>query len=272
MSTLTALERRLLEEFFGMSGGYVLDFSNKTFDEFMEEHSEKNLLAAEYLTGGESKANRLRAFWKTTEDDLTGKVILALIEYAVGCYPEKATNAAKCREIALRLIGTQSIAVKNLNAVVEKMDMPHLKKEIDRAHNAIERDTNSAVGTAKDFLESVCKTILVERSIVLPDNPELQPLVTEVRKALPLVPDGLEESSVKRLLGQLSGITSSIAELRNDHGSGHGRHGQTKPLPKRHARLAVGAAATLAVFLLETHLETKTSDSPVTTDRISPAA
>ncbi len=259
MSTLTALERRLIEDLLMMSGGYVLDFSDTTFDEFMEETSGRNLSAPEYRTIGASKAKRLRAFWQITEDELTGKVLLALIDYAVACYPEKTEAAKSCREIALRLIGTQSVALKTLNAAVEKWAMPHLKKEINRAQAAIESDTNLAIGTAKDFLESVCKTILAERGIPMPTKPELQPLATEVRKALTLVPEGMEEDAVKRLLVQLAGLTGCIAELRNDHGSGHGRHGQTRPLAQRHARLAVGAAATLAVFLQETHMETKTS-------------
>ena len=37
MSDLTSKEKRELEQLFGMSSGYVLAFSNRTFDEFIFE-------------------------------------------------------------------------------------------------------------------------------------------------------------------------------------------------------------------------------------------
>ena len=50
-------------------------------------------------------------------------------------------------------------------------------------------------------------------------------------------------------------ITNGIAELRNSYGTGHGKDAKSKGLSPRHAKLAVGAATTLAIFLVETHLE-----------------
>lgn len=55
------------------------------------------------------------------------------------------------------------------------------------------------------------------------------------------------------VLGSLGGIVSGIAELRNYYGTGHGKASGTSGLGPRHARLAVGAASTLAVFLFETY-------------------
>jgi hypothetical protein len=53
----------------------------------------------------------------------------------------------------------------------------------------------------------------------------------------------------------LATITQGIAELRNQYGTGHGKAAGAKGLGPRHAKLAVGAASTLAVFLAETHNE-----------------
>jgi hypothetical protein len=39
MSDLTALEKRKLEKLLGMDSGYVLNFSNKTFAEFVRRMS-----------------------------------------------------------------------------------------------------------------------------------------------------------------------------------------------------------------------------------------
>ena len=59
--------------------------------------------------------------------------------------------------------------------------------------------------------------------------------------------------TIQRLLSNLGAVAQGLSELRNLYGTGHGKHGKAKGLFARHARLAVGAAATLATFLLETH-------------------
>ncbi|MGH3833576.1 MAG: abortive infection family protein [Pseudonocardiaceae bacterium] len=60
---------------------------------------------------------------------------------------------------------------------------------------------------------------------------------------------------IKRMLMNLASLAQGSAELRNDYGTGHGRsESQTQQrLGPRHARLAVGAAATIGVFLYETN-------------------
>jgi hypothetical protein len=56
----------------------------------------------------------------------------------------------------------------------------------------------------------------------------------------------------------LATLVQGSAELRNAYGTGHGRsqmQARRQRLTPRHARLAVGSAATLGVFLYETHEE-----------------
>ena len=62
-----------------MGGGYVLDFSDRTFREFFEEHTRRDIDAPVYRERGTSKANRLRTFWAAEGNHLVGKVIQALI-------------------------------------------------------------------------------------------------------------------------------------------------------------------------------------------------
>lgn len=62
---------------------------------------------------------------------------------------------------------------------------------------------------------------------------------------------------IKKLLNNLGTIGNGLAELRGLYGTGHGKHGKTSGLKPRHAKLAVGAAASLTAFIFETHLETK---------------
>lgn len=134
----------------------------------------------------------------------------------------------------------------------------YLTDQVRRLEHAIEVDSTHAIGAAKELVETCCYTILTERGKPAADKPDLLPLVRRTLEELSLIPDGVQEStkgakSIKSLLGNLATITQSLAELRNLYGTGHGKEGRSKRLPTRHARLAVGAATTLAVFLFDTH-------------------
>jgi hypothetical protein len=125
---------------------------------------------------------------------------------------------------------------------------------------AVENDPALAIGTAKELVETVCKTILTERNIEFSPDADVPKLVKETRQVLGLVPESIPNSakgseSIRRLLSNLGNVAQGLGELRNLYGTGHGKGGSVRGLGPRHARLAVGAAGTLATFLFETHLE-----------------
>ena len=73
MSDLTSTEKRKLEQLLGMGSGYVLSFSNRTFDDFFFESIGRSIYDPQYDYGSGSKANRLRGFWKVEGNSLVGK-------------------------------------------------------------------------------------------------------------------------------------------------------------------------------------------------------
>ncbi|MGB7295441.1 MAG: abortive infection family protein [Candidatus Aminicenantales bacterium] len=137
-------------------------------------------------------------------------------------------------------------------------DDTYVAAQLKRIQDSIEKDPELAIGTAKELVETVCKTILVERGQTFPKGAEIPDLVRLASKILRLtprdIPDGAKASkTIKRLLSNLGSIPQGIAELRNLYGTGHGRPAGTKGLLPRHARLAAGTASTLARFLLDSH-------------------
>lgn len=141
-------------------------------------------------------------------------------------------------------------------------DIPQLKIQIQRINSSIDEDPSLAIGTAKELVETICKTILGDRKIVFTDDMDVGLLVKLARKELDIIPESISDSIkgadiIKRLLSNLGNVAQGLAELRNLYGTGHGRRGSNKGLNARHARLAVGSATTLALFLYETHLERK---------------
>lgn len=148
-------------------------------------------------------------------------------------------------------------SLTHLESIAVTADFPYLLRQLERIEASIDADPWLAIGTAKELVETVCKTILLELGRPVDSSWELMELCKEVRKQLRLTPDDIANTNraaetVKRLLNNLATIAQGLAELRNPYGTGHGHEGRAKGLKPRHARLAAGAASTLALFLLET--------------------
>jgi hypothetical protein len=76
--------------------------------------------------------------------------------------------------------------------------------------------------------------------------------------AVPTVPADLDEKeatkkTIRIFVNNLASVGRSIAELRNAHGTGHGKDATHKGLAPRHVRLIVNAATAVGVFLFESH-------------------
>ena len=160
------------------------------------------------------------------------------------------------RQIAL----SAELHVSRLKQKFTGTDANYVLDQITRMESAVENDPGLATGTAKELVETVCKTILEERGKSIDGSPDLPKLVKLTSKELALTPsdipsDAKASDSIKRLLSNLATITNGVAELRNSYGTGHGKSATSKGLNPRHAKLAVGAASTLAIFLVETHHE-----------------
>jgi len=78
MAKLTFDEKQLTESVFGMGGGFVLGFSNREFEEFMEDVVSYSIYDK---YPGLSKAKMLRAFFKDESEPYVGKAIVLLIRH-----------------------------------------------------------------------------------------------------------------------------------------------------------------------------------------------
>src|SRR5271168_4039498 len=64
-----------------MGGGYVLNFSDKTFAEFFRDDMNLDIYQPKYQYASGSKANSMRGFWLVAEDRLVAKSIDQLLIY-----------------------------------------------------------------------------------------------------------------------------------------------------------------------------------------------
>ena len=134
MADISFIERRKLERLLGMGSGYVLDFSDRTFSEFFEEHTRRDIDAPVYRERGTSKANRLRGFWAAEDNYLVGKVIQALIQYGqaedcLGDEPGLTDLTDDCWKIATRMLNDTPVAeLDALTATADERDLSNVRE------------------------------------------------------------------------------------------------------------------------------------------------
>ena len=267
MSSLTVTERTKLEQLLDTSSGYVSNFVDTSFEHFFADEVGVEIHSQKYSTNGTSKAKKLREFWRLESDYLVGKSIAALIKHVEERFtydspidPEKQRLLEPCKAIATRLL-SGNVNLGHLKETAVVFDGKHFAEQIRRIEQSVQSDPALAIGTAKELIETCCKTILAERGKPVTGTPDIPALTKETLKELKLVPEGIHESVrgsdvIRRLLQNLGAIGNGLAELRGLYGTGHGKHGKTEGLSVRHAKLAVGAASTLVIFLFDTHKET----------------
>jgi hypothetical protein len=137
--------------------------------------------------------------------------------------------------------------------VADALESGHVMDQITRMEASIISDPALAIGSAKEFLETLCKAILAERGTHATGKENLPKLVHETRKCLGLTINPQVDETLRSTLGALATLTQGIAELRGQLGTGHGASPTTGRPPVEIARLAVGVATALGVFFWETH-------------------
>jgi hypothetical protein len=140
MADLTFAEKRKFEQLFRMGSGYVLDFSNRTFAEFVLDSTGRDIYDSRYDNASGSKANRLRAFWQKEDNSVVGKLMSDMLD----CLDEAGPNVEVCQLIVGRLLGKSSIhrvpaqqpqshPSRSVALLQLKEEFGHLAMEKDRA-------------------------------------------------------------------------------------------------------------------------------------------
>ncbi len=81
MADISNVEQIVIEDLFEMETGYVLDFSNRTFRNFILGSVQIDIYDEKYNYQSGSKANRLRRFLKEESNQVVGKLLSDLLDY-----------------------------------------------------------------------------------------------------------------------------------------------------------------------------------------------
>lgn len=151
MAKLSNIEKERLEDALRMGGGYVLNFSDRTFAAFFEEFGIKIYDTDDYPTDGssKSKANRMRAFWKYADDHTVGKILMKLFDGWDWYGKTLSPPSEKCISVAKRLMASDSsaripipdtedkIIAALTDSVNKAVDSGHPEESLDRLHTLL---------------------------------------------------------------------------------------------------------------------------------------
>jgi Abortive infection C-terminus len=221
MSDLTAGERRKLEKLFQMGSGYVLDFSNRTFAEFIDEKTGRDIYEPRYDYGSGSKANRLRGFWAAEGNHTVGKLLGNLIDYGQesNAFENGGILPENCRQIVARLLQTSPVQdLDALSATVDERDFDTVAKQV---REVIEKNQPEAgLDRLHTFVIKFVRTLCEKHGIAIARDKPLHSLFGEyVRR---LRDDGhLESEMTTRILKSSISVLEAFSDVRNNQSLAH---------------------------------------------------
>jgi hypothetical protein len=214
MANFSYTEKRNLEEFLHMAGGYVLDFSNRTFQEFVYDSIRLNI-DDETVGGLGSKAVRLRHFWKHQPDHIVGKLLKDFVDYRDLDSPLRE----KCRKIAERLLLSAPIHDAEIIAVLSR------REEFERLANSVresieKNDPEAGLDRLHTFAIKFTRSLCQKHGITTERDKPLHSIFGEYVKKLKKS-DLIESPMTERILKSTISTLDAFNQVRNERSLAH---------------------------------------------------
>lgn len=226
MANLSYQEKSVLEELFGMSTGYVIDFSNNSFARFVGDVVNIDIYHGPGYEEYSSKANKLRQIWNDEPDSVVGTLLEALLSYfedihikngSLTCYQRKKID--EMRLVANRLKGN-----------VLRIELPAKHEDtlqilLEDINNALARNKPELVlDRLHTYSTKLLRQICLENGITVVNNKgENQPL----HSLAGMLRKKYEKDNIFQSSFTLTAIQNSISlfekynSVRNKHSYAH---------------------------------------------------
>ena len=250
MSNLTYREKSTIEELFGMSSGYVIDFSNNSFSRFVGDTINIDIYADPGYEEYSSKANKLRQIWENEPDSVVGILIEALLSY----YEDYKLCKGDLSDYDKKKIGDMRIVANRLKGKSSQIVLPKKKEEtlqtlMEDINNALARNKPELVlDRLHTFSTKLLRKICEDNEITVKDKKgvyfPLHSLAGMLRKKYEN--EHLFQSSFTALAIQNSiSLFDKYNEIRNVQSYAH----DNEILDSMEAEFAVRVMANLITFI-----------------------
>lgn len=204
-----------------MGSGYVLDFSNRTFEEFVLDSTGKSIYESKYDNASGSKANRLRAFWSVEPNYVVANLLNDLLQYIaeLGVKPDQEQLLESCRRVVQRL--SQSVPVAEIEAITPntaEKDFATLAKSV---RETIEKnEPESGLDRLHTFVVKYMRALCQKYRITTEKDKPLHSLVGEYVKRLK-EKGYIESDMTDRILKSSISALEAFNRVRNDQSFAH---------------------------------------------------
>lgn len=262
MANLTIIEKRILERLFGMGSGYVLSFSNRTFQEFFADVVHIEIYDEKYNYASGSKANRLRAFWTKENDHIVGRILNALLDVYQDAGQSLNEDYNCSRQIAVRLL--QDSPVIDIDAITPITDDKEFEMLAQSVKDSIEDNQPQAgLDRLHTFVVKFIRIISAKRGIDCGKEKPLQSIFGEYVKVLKSL-NLLESEMAERILKSTISNFEAFNRVRNNSSLAH----DNQILNHAESILILNSVASIVRFIkaVERISENSTKDSPLVVD------
>lgn len=249
-------DKSLISSFFNESG-YVLDFTDATFERFTT-NSVGFSVKDKYQ---KSKGKSFSEFVHTERDNIVLKLTSDLIKYI-------DQNRIKLTDIQNEQLPKLEMIISNnsdtftfssdlVTEVADKFDNSFIDNQMKIMLSLLEKSPTDVIGKSKELLESCFKHILDENELEYSNSDTISTLQKKVFTLLNLdVKTNIaaqENTDVKLILSSFNQIIRGLNSLRNEKGDGHGKGKEFQELPKRYGQLAMNSSLTIVHFVWDTY-------------------
>lgn len=227
MSDLTRAEKLKIEKLFDMSSGYVLDFSNRTFGNFLFEILNIDVYTDQYSDNGDSKANRLRTVWQKESNYNIGKLTSEMLDYwreqKIMSYnqisQEEENLFNECMKAAKRLLdGAVVTEIEIIKDDSEDVDYDRLAKSI--RHSIEKNEPEAALDRLHTYLMKYVRRLCERHEIEYKREESLNAIFGKYVKFV-VTHKNVESQMTERILKYSINIIEAFNDVRNNKSLAH---------------------------------------------------
>lgn len=220
MSDLAFAEKIKLEKLFNMGSGYVLDFSDRTFQDFVGECVGIDIEDRKYFSAGSSKAKRLRTLWSIEPNHIVGRLLRELVQLIQSTTSNQyEVLIGECNAITDRLLqGAPVLDVLTFCDEVGEKAFQALVRSLRQAINTHEPEC--ALDRLHTYVVKYIRSICAKYGLETDREKPLHSLVGEYIKRAKAA-GRIESEMTERILKSTISVMESFNRVRNEHSLAH---------------------------------------------------
>ena len=228
-------------------GGWVLDFTDRSFNEFTNDSIGIRVQTICRLSKGWS----LVEFSRYGESSKVVKLYADLLRYYESKNDSRLANTVDVEKVRAIIEKYKVIAPTLQMPALKRVTNEYLREFFGRAYLDIEQGQyDSALTKAKTLLEETFCEVLQRNGKTKKKTDDIYTLYSEVKSLYGMHPHKEYDKRINETLNGVEKILKGISEMRNLASDAHGMGVTRFRIEAHHARLFVNAAAMMAEFVL----------------------